>query len=127
MTDQEIFDKVATHLLTQNAKSVGAPGKCMYRAEDGKMCAVGVLIPDEAYDPCIENVPVAFCSTYNQEEKAAKLFAILKSQGLERKLSTLLRLQAVHDETNPEDWKSELAKFAAQRELNTDVLKAFNV
>ncbi len=47
MTKQEIFDKVATHLLTQNEKALNSVGGCVYRTDKGLKCAVGCLIPVE--------------------------------------------------------------------------------
>ena len=39
---------------------------CMYRGQDGCMCAVGALIPDELYDPLIEvSVSRMFSWTYD--------------------------------------------------------------
>lgn len=49
---QVTFDKVATHLLTQNAQSRDTiNGPCLYRDAKGRRCALGCLIPDELYDP----------------------------------------------------------------------------
>lgn len=48
MTNQEIFDKVVNHLLTQNEKAM-TKFRCQYRTEDGLKCAIGCLIPDEKY------------------------------------------------------------------------------
>ena len=55
MTGQEIFDGVLAHLRKQGKASVNDVGKCAYRGEGGTACAVGCLIPDELYDPRIEN------------------------------------------------------------------------
>lgn len=40
LTEQQIFDKVATHLLTQMERSVDECGDCRYRGMNGKMCAL---------------------------------------------------------------------------------------
>ena len=50
MTNEEIFEKVKTHLLTQNAKSM-IDGTCLYYGPNGLKCAVGCLIEDEHFDP----------------------------------------------------------------------------
>ena len=55
MTEQKIFDSVLAHLRKQGKASLNAKGKCAYRGEGGTACAVGCLIPDELYDPRIEN------------------------------------------------------------------------
>ena len=46
MNRQEVFDKVAIHLLTQNAKALNSGGLCVYKTPNGLRCAVGCLIPD---------------------------------------------------------------------------------
>ena len=60
MTRQEIFNKVADHLLTQGrvATSSTTLPTCAYRSTDGATCAVGCLIPDELYVPEMENKSV---------------------------------------------------------------------
>ena len=53
MTDLEIFDFVAAHLIRQGKRSLGA-AYCLYRGYDGMSCAVGCLIDDAFYDPSME-------------------------------------------------------------------------
>lgn len=52
-TKQEIFDTVVNHLHQQGKPAMNGE-VCSYRADDGSMCAVGCLIPDEAYKPVFE-------------------------------------------------------------------------
>ena len=58
MTPQEIFDTVAKHLFTQGCRSAELDedphSACLYRGPEGRMCAVGVLIPDELYNTDME-------------------------------------------------------------------------
>lgn len=54
MNNQEVFDKVVTHLRTQNRPSFEDHEGCMYRGPGGTMCAVGCLIPDNVYDAAME-------------------------------------------------------------------------
>jgi hypothetical protein len=56
-TCEEIFDYVESHLKKQGYRSMldTDTGRCGYRGEDGAMCAVGCLIADDEYDPCMEN------------------------------------------------------------------------
>ncbi len=59
MTDLEVLGIVRESLLAQRGPSVatnpmGTKG-CMYRGSQGRACAVGVLISDEAYDACLES------------------------------------------------------------------------
>ena len=59
MNNQEIFDTVALHLIKQGAPGVNDHGDCRYRAGNGHMCAVGVLIPDDKYNAEAERMSPA--------------------------------------------------------------------
>lgn len=119
MTKQELFDKVAAHLLTQKKRAMGllTPGsetlKCVYRAPDGCTCAIGSLIPDEVYIPDMEG-----CSACILIRKIPALEQII---GLEN-AGLAAQLQRVHDCTLPIFWREELNKVAAIYGLNSDVL-----
>lgn len=94
MTNQEIFDKVRTHLLTQRTAAVHE-GSCAYRAGT-KACAVGALIPDALYTPEIEGKSVG--SIINSQ----KLASVLLQAGFTPDQHPLLRdLQRVHDRLMP--------------------------
>lgn len=104
MNNQEIFDTVSKHLLTQNKKSMGTKG-CAYRGEDGCMCAVGALIRDEFYSEILEGNSVQVKIVINA----------LELSGLELTEATgylLNRLQLLHDTNEPEDWKVGLKNIA---------------
>lgn len=134
MTKQEIFNKVASHLLKQNAKSeifkeslnktVYAYGGeneylnktvCAYRGENGCKCGIGILIPDEKYNPSLE------CHTVNNTNVLEAL-----EDGIdiyEEEMPTFLcRLQEIHDYNDTKNWKSSLKYFACQEGLNYDIL-----
>jgi len=54
LSQQEIFNKVMTHLFAQGEPAKNEHDECAYRGLDGKQCAVGCLIPDELYDKKME-------------------------------------------------------------------------
>jgi hypothetical protein len=99
MTAQEVFDKVAKHLLTQAKPSLLGSGKCAYRGRDGSMCAAGCLIPDDKYYSGMEDLA--------WDELVEKGFI---PQHPQRGL--ILKLQSVHDAYFPISWKTELKKLA---------------
>lgn len=86
MKAQVIFNKVAKHLLKQ-----GAPAKdgeqCVYRAFDGKKCAVGCLISDKDYVKQMEGSPVDMV-----------IYAFKLPHYFEKNVDLLCSLQEVHDE-----------------------------
>jgi hypothetical protein len=47
---QKTFDAVLAHLRKQGKRAIDGES-CMYRTEDGLKCAIGCLIPDDKYDP----------------------------------------------------------------------------
>lgn len=54
-TDQEVFDQVVVHLITQGSQSVAVGSNtCMYRTKTGMKCAAGCLISEEEYSPDFE-------------------------------------------------------------------------
>ena len=125
MSNQEIFDKVATHLLKQGQRSValsseGAP-QCQYRGDKGTMCAVGCLIPDERYDSSIEGLSVAMMTReddFHQEDDG-----VLDALGFAvkfRQIRLLTDLQIMHDNVEPDQWKPWLIALGKRYGLNTD-------
>ncbi len=110
MTNQEVFDKVATHLLTQNRKSI-IGNACKYRGPNGLKCAAGILIPDDVYDSCMENVVI---DTILRE--IPELAHLLPFSSL------LFDLQQIHDWKDVPNWKAELQELAVSYKLSTAVL-----
>lgn len=121
MNKQEIFNKVATHLLAQNERCMSIlndednPG-CAYRNEKGQMCAVGCLITDEAYDSKIEGL---LCCL-------SEVLDVLAASGIDLRANTdrncemtefLENLQRIHDCTPVDDWRHALSDLADADDL----------
>lgn len=106
MNAQEIFDTVATHLLTQRRKSmtlVNGEPLCLYRDPIGLKCAVGCLITDEEYYPEMEGQIIS---------------AVFNSHKLQRFKpfhDLLFNLQRIHDSYEVTDWECNL-RYVAQKE-----------
>ena len=106
MTPQEIFDTVAKHLFTQGKRAgilrdggdgfYGPVFRCRYRAPDGATCAVGKLLPDDAYDPKMEGAVVALLISS---------FGGALPSWMRENVDLLDRLQKVHDQET--HWASE--------------------
>lgn len=56
MNNQEAFDLMVNHLITQGRAAADDNGECLYRGPEGTKCAVGILIPDDKYTPAMENL-----------------------------------------------------------------------
>jgi hypothetical protein len=93
-----LFEKIKTHLLTQNEKSVDKYGLCMYRGLNGLMCAAGCLIPNHKYNPEMEETSSSdidfFRSTFNDAENAL-----------------ITAFQVLHDGLDPSEWASEIDRL----------------
>lgn len=102
MNNQELFDKVAKHLLTQKAKSFDSQReRCMYRGPGGLCCAIGCLIPNEKYEPWLEG-------------KGTTNIDVIAAAGLtEGNRELAYRLQLIHDNNEPEEWSERLTELAA--------------
>lgn len=128
MTLQEIFDKVAVHLLTQGKQSQGLyDTACKYRGHDGLKCAVGCLIPDDKYRPDMEG--------YTVYTLVSRFPDVLGFYTGDSELSLLTCLQRIHDNTRVRVltsgeirriWKQRLTDLANDYNLNTGVLGQFN-
>jgi hypothetical protein len=120
---QDIFNRVAKHLLTQNARAVtmrftGATGDsssipvCRYRTPEGLRCAIGCLISDESYSSALEG---------HSATDDGVLEALEASGVPMRGLGFSLRdLQDIHDNHQPREWRDLLAKFAEDYGLTFD-------
>ena len=128
LTNQELFDRVATHLLTQGERARGVDS-CLYRTHYGLSCAVGGVIPDDLYHPGIERTPAKVLASGNYSDKMAHRNI---PQETKDGLATLLGkanpdlidcLQAAHDTSDPENWWTELEKIANRFNLDPSVLE----
>lgn len=121
----KVFDRVAKHLLKQNAKAVLPDDyTCAYRGQNGLKCAVGCLIKKAHYDPRMEGAtPTDKPRSRAEKRLRTSLKLSLGLKKLDSKLLALLNdLQIVHDGYDTPRWPGELAVVAARHGLNTKVL-----
>jgi len=110
---QTLFDRIARHLLTQNAKAVNRNGECRYRGPNGTKCAVGAVLPDKLYKRTLEGSDVS--SLINKLGKDAPKW-------LEENHYFLSSMQSLHDSSMPCDWPERLRKLAWDHELSAAVV-----
>lgn len=119
MTNQEIFDKVAKHLLTQRVQSMSISAIdnftsiCAYRGAEGTSCAVGCLIPDDKYDPSLEGLNIHSIA----HSMMASILEVSVEEYRNNTKDLLSALQGIHDMVRPEYWRDELTTLAADRGL----------
>lgn len=103
---QQLFDRVVTHLLTQNCRAYH-DGSCVYRDTHGNMCAIGSLIDDKHYSPSLENTCL---ESHGPVYKAVcDSLGYTLSDGEEVMLGNL---RNIHDEFSPGEWPSALKDLA---------------
>lgn len=118
-TAQEVFDHVATHLLTQNKKSIVLDdvsedtneAKCKYRGDYGLKCAAGCLMSDEEYKSDWEGFSWDYLANYEIVPNAHE---------------NLIRdLQIIHDGIEVRLWKGNLKLLATKYNLSPSILDKF--
>lgn len=110
---QQVFDKVSTHLLTQNAKSREC-GACKYRDVDGRKCAIGCLIDDKIYTRTMEK--------YNISGLWDQNILHCDRNNSDTMLYLLEHLQMCHDSYPVVNWKRQLKTIADSFGLVFDVV-----
>lgn len=118
---KKIVERVRKHLLRQKARA-SSGGTCVYRAPDGKRCAVGALIKDEVYCKEMEGAGVSSLMHAIFDGKglhgdfvlAQVLVETLGVQAVanEEVLELLDNLQSIHDNKGPDEWESSLDRLA---------------
>lgn len=122
MNLQEIFDKSATHLLSQDSKSFmhGANSEFAYYGSGDKMDAIGCLIPLECYHVGLEGHSIEqLISSFNDE--MVDIFGELSH----KKINLLIDLQKIHDDTEVSKWKIALHDLTYKYNLSNKVLSYF--
>jgi len=112
-TKQKLFDTVATHLLTQNEKSIDSHGNCVYRGTKGLKCAIGVLIPDETYSADMEG---------ETAQDVLRQCGLVLDKGANHLAGSL---QSLHDKYCVESWKDRLSVLADYNGLSPTALESF--
>lgn len=115
MKKQEIFDKVAAHLLTQGRKSF-KNGRCAYRGDGGLACSAGCLIPDKMYDPEMEGLGVT--SLFRCYPAVKKLIG-------KNNKDLLYDLLRIHDHWESTNWEERLFYVSTRENLSPKVLERF--
>ena len=113
MKKKQVFQTVVTHLLTQNSKSLDGSdhGSCAYQNNDGKQCAIGVLIDSENYWPDLEGKATDAVEVIEAVEKSLDTHITKSDRDL------LCKLQDIHDYSTVDSWREELEELAG-REFN---------
>ena len=127
MTPQEIYDTVAKHLFTQGRRSGDdrpqrGGFQCRYRGAEGTKCAVGAVMPDEAYDPDMEGHSIV--GLFDPDATAEGGFKL--PTWMKENLKLLVSLQDAHDYSwywhSTQLMKDRLLQVALDYKLSAAVL-----
>lgn len=126
MTDRELFDRIAGHLLAQGRRAElrwAADPICRYRMnhpEHGVLtCAVGCLVPEDRYRPEMEGIP------FTNEQLRTVLAAVGALADADPgwddpRVDLLCNLQGVHDRVEPRLWPEVLRRLSERLEGTGD-------
>jgi hypothetical protein len=115
MTPQQVFDSVVYPLIAQNARATGDDGvRCMYRAPDGRRCAIGWVMPDDVYHKTLEFMGIRHIAPQLLNTNYGDAYA----RFLYRHMDLLRALQDMHDARYPEEWPRCLRAIAKQHGLD---------
>lgn len=134
LTRQKLFDTIATHLLTQNARSLRQGGtSCVYRGAGNLRCAVGCLIPDALYGGDIENIHSLdlYAGVLELDVEGTVRPSLTRVSEHLRKLvapedrQVMARFQTLHDKLEPAGWPDALRRLAGEFNLSAEVVETF--
>jgi hypothetical protein len=122
LTDQQIFDRVAKHLLKQGRRAQydnDSQFFCAYLNTDGFRCAVGCLFKNDEWTNAIA---IKLGGSTKRIYADGQLQTLLDFDLAHEQVELLSALQVIHDRHEPGDWKRALRNFAEKHKLNDDVL-----
>jgi hypothetical protein len=96
-TPQYLFDRVVRQMIAQGGPSVSESGFCCYRGPGGRKCAVGAVLPDEAYFSDMEDTRVDHLADMEPPIEKAAAFNVWVEETLRPNLDLLASLQDAHD------------------------------
>jgi len=115
---QYVFEKVAKHLINQGRRALNEEDRCMYRARDGAMCALGCLIKDRYYSKSLEGGNILDDHIQKAVERSLGTKLGPGESGMySSDLQFLAALQRIHDRKAPEEWRHHLRTFARAYDL----------
>ena len=118
---QAIFDKVGTHLLTQNKRALDTSNggdRCMYINPEGLKCAAGCLIPEDEYRPEFEHGAILLSGFESMNERTKLVSDYFKSKYSDLEMFLIIKLQKIHDTILPNKWRDHLYSLADNFQLN---------
>lgn len=122
-SNQEIFDIIAKHLLSQKVKSIISSGNCKYYIPERNLrCAVGILFKDFSEAEIEEVGNTTIGALYDPLTlRAKKLRNLLNKAGVDvndsKQVALLQNLQILHDFKGTQEWIPELKRVAKEYNL----------
>ena len=100
------------HLRRQGCKSMNETNTlCAYRGQNGNMCAVGAIIPNNLYKPKMENKTIYGLLNDSVNDELKEFFGELD-------ISLLNAMQRTHDQVPPYRWNEYFKSIASVYNLS---------
>lgn len=112
-TLQQVYDQISLHLLMQGKQAKNEKGNCVYHSVDGCKCSIGSLIPDDVYEPRVE------------DRYYSDIFISVGSVISDEMVSLLEMFRVLHDAYQPHEWSSCLPDIARKMNLSSEVGSCF--
>jgi hypothetical protein len=105
-TPQEALNIIWPYATGPDArKARNISGIVAYRAADGRPCFIGMLIPDDLYDPALEGYGIG-----DEDDDAT-----LNAAGIAREdVDFFVQMQRIHDNRAVHKWPRELRDLAGR-------------
>ncbi len=104
LTPKDIFERMKTHLLAQNAVSEDDTGSCRLRSPDGRKCAIGSLVRDEVYEAALEGVGISYYRHAHDGKLLRALYALNVNAYDPNVIELLMELEQIHDDASVDQW-----------------------
>jgi len=132
VTNQELFNQVVSNIINQGGPSIYyESGACVYRNENGRMCAAGPFIPNEKYIPGMEGESI-FWKFRKDDEVHYEMNPRFENVFDDIDIVFLSKLQWIHDTSDHSsdytfflEWIPAMISFGEKNNLNLSVFEGF--
>lgn len=132
MNNQELYNQVIRNIINQGGPSIDDEGEfCVYRNENGRMCAAGPFIPNEKYTPKMEGESI-FWKFERPSGDAYELNELFENVFVDIDIVFLSKLQYIHDNSNHSSdytffmgWIPAMINFGKKNDLDLSVFSEF--
>jgi hypothetical protein len=132
VNNQELYNQVVLNIINQGGPSIDDESEaCVYRNENGRMCAAGPFIPNDKYVPEMEEEPI-FWKFRKDDEVYYEMNPRFENVFNDIDIVFLSKLQWIHDTSDHSsdytffmEWIPTMISFGKKNGLNLSVFSEF--